>query len=86
MGFTKAQLQGELKRRAQLELQKRHARQYLADFTLYTYPTYLMGWFHKEVCEALDKFLEDVLAKKSPRLILTAPPRHGKSATPHAAG
>ena len=79
MGFTKAQLHGELKRRAQLELQKRHARQYLADFTLYTYPTYLMGWFHKEVCEALDKFLEDVLAKKSPRLILTAPPRHGKS-------
>lgn len=79
MGFTKAQLQGELKRRAQLELQKRHARQCLADFTLYTYPTYLMGWFHKEVCEALDKFLEDVLAKKSPRLILTAPPRHGKS-------
>lgn len=79
MGFTKAQLQGELKRRAQLELQKRHARQYLADFTLYTYPTYLMGWFHREVCEALDKFLEDVLAKKSPRLILTAPPRHGKS-------
>ena len=79
MGFTKAQLHGELKRRALLELQKRHARQYLADFTLYTYPTYLMGWFHKEVCEALDKFLEDVLAKKSPRLILTAPPRHGKS-------
>ena len=79
MGFTKAQLHGELKRRARLELQKRHARQYLADFTLYTYPTYLMGWFHKEVCEALDKFLEDVLAKKSPRLILTAPPRHGKS-------
>lgn len=79
MGFTKAQLQGELKRRAQLELQKRHARQYLADFTLYTYPAYLMGWFHKEVCEALDKFLDDVLAKKSPRLILTAPPRHGKS-------
>lgn len=79
MGFTKAQLHGELKRRAQLELQKRHARQNLADFTLYTYPTYLMGWFHKEVCEALDKFLEDVLAKKSPRLILTAPPRHGKS-------
>ena len=79
MGFTKAQLQGELKRRAQLELQKRHARQYLADFTLYTYPTYLMGWFHREVCEALDKFLADVLAKKSPRLILTAPPRHGKS-------
>ena len=79
MGFTKAQLHGELKRRAQLELQKRHARQNLADFTLYTYPTYLMGWFHKEVCDALDKFLEDVLAKKSPRLILTAPPRHGKS-------
>ena len=79
MGFTKAQLHGELKRRAQLELQKRHARQNLADFTLYTYPTYLMGWFHKEVCEALDQFLADVLAKKSPRLILTAPPRHGKS-------
>lgn len=69
----------ELRRRAKLELSRRRAQTSLSDFVLYTYPAYQMGWFHKEVCEALDKFLQDVLDKKSPRLILTAPPRHGKS-------
>ena len=51
----------------------------LAAFTLYTYPDYLMGWVHEEICKELDMFLSDVVAKKSPRLMLTVPPRHGKS-------
>lgn len=79
MEVTQIQLQREYKRRLEHELQRRQARVHLADFVLYTYPSYQMGWFHKEVCEALDQFLADIKDKKSPRLILTAPPRHGKS-------
>ena len=55
------------------------ARRCLAAFTLYTKPDYLMGWFHRRVCEELDAFLQAVIEKKSPRLMLTAPPRSGKS-------
>lgn len=60
------------------ELAKRKARSSLASFTLYTYPGYLMGWFHKEICDALDEFLEAVRRKESPRLLIDAPPRSGK--------
>jgi hypothetical protein len=38
-----------------------------------------MGWVHKEICDMLDEFLEAVKEKKSPRLIITLPPRSGKS-------
>ncbi len=69
----------ELRERARHELLRRNAQQSLASFVLYTYPTYQMGWFHREICETLEQFLADVAAKKSPRLILTAPPRSGKS-------
>lgn len=64
---------------AKRELKRRAARVGLAPFVTYTYPQYQMGWFHAEICEALDRFLADVAAKKSPRLIITAPPRSGKS-------
>lgn len=64
---------------ARRELKRRAARQSLAHFILYTTPNYKMGWVHKEVCEKLDKFLSDVEAKKSPRLIICMPPRSGKS-------
>lgn len=77
--ITAEEAKAELRRRARLELNRRRAQNSLASFILYTYPAYQMGWFHQEVCAALDRFLEDVIAKRSPRLILTAPPRHGKS-------
>lgn len=64
---------------ARYELKKRAARQSLAAFTLFTCPGYQMGWVHQEICDALDQFLADVIAKKSPRLIITMPPRSGKS-------
>lgn len=38
-----------------------------------------MGWVHEEICNALDVFLDDVQNKRSPRLMITMPPRHGKS-------
>ncbi len=55
------------------------ARRSLITFTQRTKSNYLAGWFHEEVAAALDQFLLDVKNKKSPRLILTAPPQHGKS-------
>lgn len=60
------------------ELAKRKARNNLASFTLYTYNGYKMGWFHREICEALDEFLEAVQRRESPRLLIDAPPRSGK--------
>jgi predicted phage terminase large subunit-like protein len=38
-----------------------------------------MGWFHRTLCDLLDSFLADVVAKRSPRLIVQAPPQFGKS-------
>lgn len=55
------------------------ARKSLAYFTTYTKPDYLMGWVHREICAELDDFLQAVADKKSPRLIITMPPRSGKS-------
>lgn len=43
-------------------------------------PDYSAGWVHADICRRLEQFERDVLDKKSPRLILTMPPRHGKSA------
>lgn len=40
---------------------------------------YLPGWVHKDICQRLEKFEQDILAKRSPRLMLQMPPRHGKS-------
>ena len=61
------------------ELKRRAARQNLSAFVTFTLKDYDMGWVHQEVCDALDKFLDDVHKKKSPRLIICMPPRSGKS-------
>lgn len=71
--------QRELLRRAEHELYVRRARTSLIDFTRVTKPDYLFGWFNRELCLILDQFLEDCINKKSPRLLIKAPPRHGKS-------
>lgn len=55
------------------------ARNSLVGFILATLPTYKMGWVHREICLELDAFLQAVIAQKSPRLMLTMPPRMGKS-------
>ena len=51
----------------------------LIGFLLATSPTYQMGWVHAEICGELEAFLAAVRRKESPRLLLTMPPRHGKS-------
>lgn len=53
-------------------------RQCFGAFVQYVQPGYLMGWVHERICAELDRFLQDAVAKRSPRLMLTMPPRHGK--------
>lgn len=63
-----------------LELAKRElARRKLIHFTTRNKPDYQAGWFHIELAEELDKFIADIEAGLSPRLLIEAPPRHGKS-------
>lgn len=51
----------------------------LLPFTLHTKPNYLAGWFHQELAEKLTAFLWACVRRESPRLMVLAPPRHGKS-------
>jgi len=81
-----------LQAQAELELRRRRgkgkgmqnvwlerARSNMMDFTNYTFPAYNAEWYHKEICRELDNFYQDVLDEKSPRLMIFAPPRHGKT-------
>lgn len=51
----------------------------MLDFTLYTKQDYETGWYNELVCAELDQFILDVEAGLSPRLMIFAPPRSGKS-------
>lgn len=55
------------------------ARSLLYAFVQYMKPDYSMGWVHELICDSLDSFLLKVLDKKSPRLMITMPPRSGKT-------
>ena len=55
------------------------ARSYLGAFVMATQPGYLMGGGHECICDELEMFLQAVAERKSPRLMITVPPRHGKS-------
>lgn len=56
-------------------LARRKARESLLDFTTYTKPDYQVSWHHRALCEALDRFV----AGETTRLMVSLPPRHGKS-------
>lgn len=55
------------------------ARRSLVQFTQRFYPQYTPGWVHHDIARRLEQFMRDVEDKKSPRLMLLVPPRHGKS-------
>ncbi len=65
---------------ARREAARRHLckNKYLP-FVMRFNPDYLPGWVHKDICRRLEKFSANVAMKRSPRLMLTMPPRHGKS-------
>lgn len=60
---------------AQRTLARKHMLPFIERFN----PKYAAGWVHKDICQRLEKFSQDVADKKSPRLMLFMPPRHGKS-------
>lgn len=51
----------------------------LAGFTAATSPGYVLGRWHERLCRELEAFMDDCTAGLEPRLILQAPPRHGKT-------
>lgn len=53
----------------------RSARNNILDFVLYTKEDYFVAPHHRELCRVLDKFVSGEIK----RLIVMAPPRHGKS-------
>lgn len=66
-------VQRELQRR---ELARRRLVYYIAQF----HNGYMPGWCHQDICRRLEKFVADVEAGLSPRLMVFMPPRAGKSA------
>jgi predicted phage terminase large subunit-like protein len=70
--ITKADAAAEL-------LRRRQARRTLHDYIVFTTPGFHTSSFSRMVCEAVDKFVDDVQAGKRPIMIFQAPPQHGKS-------
>jgi predicted phage terminase large subunit-like protein len=60
---------------AQLLLRRNQARSNLLDFTTYTKKNYQVNWHHKLICQKLDQFV----AGDIKRLMISLPPRNGKS-------
>jgi len=78
MGAAERQAKADLL--AKQELAKRElSRRRLIHFTQQTMPSYEPGWVHRDIAARLERFSRDIAAKKSPRLMLLVPPRHGKS-------
>ena len=73
---VKKALQREQKRRL---LEAEQARRSMTAFVSYVMPGYVHSDFSRTVCEALDQFLDDVLAGRRPVMLFQAPPQHGKS-------
>lgn len=54
-------------------------RRSLIRFAQSLFPWYMAGWWHRLVAASLEAFSRDVVSRSSPRLLIKAPPRHGKS-------
>lgn len=78
--LEKKQEEQSLEQKAKAELALRIlTRKRLLPFVERFNPDYQAGWVHKDICQRLEQFSRDVAEKKSPRLMLFMPPRHGKS-------
>ena len=60
---------------AEVLLRRRQARKGLLSFAQYTMPEYKPGWHHRVLADAVDRMVTGDLR----RLIVSMPPRHGKS-------
>lgn len=57
----------------------RQARHRLLPWVQLTVPGYDAGWLHEDLARELEEFSAAVARGESPRLIVSAPPRHGKT-------
>ena len=48
-------------------------------FRCYMNPKMKKGWWQRKIAEELQVFYEDIVAGKRPKLVIQAPPQHGKS-------
>lgn len=60
---------------ADRELSRRHLIPFVRRFM----PNYHADWVHHDIASRLERFVAQIEAGQSPRLILAIPPRHGKS-------
>ena len=60
-------------------LAERVARDDFRDFCVVTDVNYDPQWFHDQIAELLQSVYERVKNGESPRIMITMPPRHGKS-------
>jgi len=79
VAHTRTTRDQEFRRLDEIEEEKLKARDDLMAFILYTHNNYLAGWFHRRLCNALEWFERELRAGNSPRLIIEAPPRAGKT-------
>ena len=79
MGLTNSAIDARMELKLLRRQASGQARSSFPAFIRYLSPNYYMGWFHLRLAKAIDQFVEDVLRRRSPRLIIEAPPRHGKS-------
>lgn len=78
--ILKAEKEFNASEEAKKEIAKRElARRRFLPFVQRFNADYLPGWVHIDIANRLEKFMEDVENKLSPRLMLFMPPRHGKS-------
>lgn len=61
------------------ELRVRQARSDFYAFRRFIHPKNKDNWFQKDVADHLMQFYEDLIANKRPKLVIEAPPQHGKS-------
>jgi predicted phage terminase large subunit-like protein len=55
------------------------ARDSLWAYRRFMDPDLVLGWFPRAISQALQEFYDDLIAGKRPKLILEAPPQHGKT-------
>ena len=73
----------ELTNKWLLELKKekrlREARASFLSFRKLINPKDKWGWWQEEIAQELQQFFNDLISGKRPKLVIQAPPQHGKS-------
>ena len=66
---------------AEAERAQAEAREQFFAFRQYVHPNAAWNWFTQDVAQSLQRFYEDLVAGRRPKMVLMAPPQHGKSTT-----